>query len=269
MNRPSPSLIAVLVLSCSVLLASFLSTGAGEQTPIPAPAPPETAPTTSSGVPADLREGVLAALPMGAQIAPIPCTYGRDGLPDKTREGLLVADTDGDGRDEIVVAYLALPTFEMREQDYAAMYGAYFQRAHVRVLKEVDGVWREQWDSGGWGSGFGTDTPARLMSLPATEQKAGAEGFLSVRDVTGDERPEVLFSRRSDSANGAAFEVWQWRHGVYVQVAETGGIVGAADGKVTVVDFDEAGEQRTRSLVWNEREHRFVEERYHGQEDDG
>ncbi len=268
MNRRTLNVL-VLLASASLLVAVAFCSRAGGQAPQPQKPPASVA--APLAMPAELREQIMRALPLGAQIARVPRVYGGPGFEPQTYdEAAARGDTDGDGQEEIVVGYIAPPDFDdVPGPGFGALARAVFFHAHLRVLKQVDGVWREQWDSGGWGSSFQTDRPNVIGPLPAAEQEQYTRNFFSVRDVTGDGRPEILCVQRAHAAAGSLLWVWQWQRSTYVLVARTDSLVTIADGKITNVFPEKDKGQGVATLVWSERTHEFEDERYVQQDADG
>jgi len=152
-------------------------------------------------------EELLRYLPANSIIDQIPTVFDEKRRVTRHRQGIIPGDTDGDGTEEIVVAYCTPP-----HKDGPGI----CRCAHIKVL-DWDGVgWREQWDSGGWGIEFIARMPREIVNADAETQRAYSRNFFDVRDINGDDLPDILFTRASFLAEGDRFEAWTW-DGVYYQ----------------------------------------------------
>ncbi len=180
---------------------------------------------------------VLAHLPDGAKLADdIPLVqFGTPEETKQTRPNVFYADLDSDGQNEIIVAYYTKPHQPIVGATEAkrANAEAYFRRAHVRVLDWNGTRYVERWDSGGFGMHFiaGMDS-----ELPAPKQCLYTANYFHIRDINGDGRPEILFTRASYVASGTLFRAWSWDGTTYTCIARL-------RTKVRIEDIDGDGTQ--------------------------
>ena len=204
----------------------------------------------SSGQPPKLSETeILSLLPEGAKLADdIPQV--QFGIPEamaQRRASVRYADVDGDGQDEIVVAYYAKPQQppspeQTPEEQMAAE--AYYSRAHVGVLHWDGQKYQLIWDSKGFGSHF---VGGVGQGHPESEQREISATYFNVEDLTGDGIPEIMCARAGYSAMGQDFSVWTWdkSKGDFQRVASIDAVVRIrkVDGKKEIVqDCDHKGE---------------------------
>ncbi len=188
-------------------------------------------------------EELMGYLPLNAVIAQMPSAFDEDRRVTNRRHSIISADTDGDGTEEIIVAYCTPP-----HKDGPGI----CRRAHVRVLKWHGTTWREQWDSGGWGSGFTARMPREIVNADAETQRVYRRNFFDVRDINGDDLPDILFTRASFLAEGDQFEAWTWDGVYYRRIAVCGTLVRIENNSI-ISEFGYKGIKRENPWVfmWN------------------
>ncbi|MFQ5810838.1 MAG: hypothetical protein ACE5JM_14575 [Armatimonadota bacterium] len=205
-------------------------------------------------------EELLRCLPPGARIARIPSVFTRQRRVKQWRQGVVAADTDADGRKELVVAYYTPPhEYVAKGREDRKPREGFSQRAHVRVLEWDGTTWREQWDSGGWGMEFRARMPTEVVEAKPKTQRAYTRCLFGVRDINGDGRADILFTRSSFLAEGDRFEAWTWDQAKYRRIASCSGVVRIDEGRI-VAEYGDRGIKlpRPRHLVWDGTQ--FVQE---------
>lgn len=166
---------------------------------------------------------ILELLPSDSIVAQIPVEAIKNKDPKTMmkieyniirRQGVIVADTDGDGIDEMVVAYYKghKPFFTKEGEETDDFQQAskenplFFRRATVCILKKTGDRWGILWKSDSWGMDFG----CQMVNEPKEDKILLSEYSFQVKDLNGDLIPEILFSRRSFNAEGYQAEIWTW-----------------------------------------------------------
>jgi hypothetical protein len=93
------------------------------------------------------------------------------------------------------------------------------------------------------------------------DQGAYTDTFFSVRDITGDGKPEILFTRSSFLAEGDRFEAWRWNGDCFALVAWVDGMVRVA-GRQLFQDFEPKGMKLERPSIYRWDGERFHEQLY-------
>ena len=156
-------------------------------------------------------EGIMAFLPMGA--GGHKTFLGTPDLPKKVvapagnaaksqSPAIIYADLDGDGQDEVAVAY-----------NYEEAKGE--DRAMVRILDWDGKAYKVQWESPEFGYAFEGD-----FHFLGPQGLQYSENAFAVRDLNGDGRLDLLFTRGSWSAEGCLFEAWTWADHDYRMLVE-------------------------------------------------
>lgn len=184
----------------------------------------------------EFNENIYGFLPEKAQIAKIK-------LFQKEKMGVIRQDIDGDEKAEIIIAYYTEP------HDYTDE--RFFRRAHVKILKENGAQLKDIWDSGGWGDQFGGRVNFQGMSEEI--KKSYLESLFNVRDITGDGKPEIIFTRASFLAEGNRCEIWTWNGKEFQQIFTEDNLVRIeiCDNKTTIIsEFDNKGIKRDIPLIY-------------------
>jgi hypothetical protein len=209
-----------MVVVMLLLAAASCMTTRGARVPVPAPTESE----------------VLALLPEGAQLAnelpilePATAERGEERLPC-----VVCADVDGDDENEIVVAYYAAAPFRdppKTEEEGVAFERWYDTKARVRVLDWDGTKYLTQCDigCGAWFINYNN------KPVPAELQPYFLNVF-SVRDITGDAKPEIMFTTSCYLATGTEFSAWSWNGKEHKRIA----LVGAG---IRIEDTDNDGAQ--------------------------
>lgn len=157
---------------------------------------------TCVGTGNELSEGaILAVLPKGSVIAKLPTSFAEDGRTLAHKKAIipvrLMPGVDG----QAVVGYYTEPD----PKGGRPMGPRFHSRCHVALVAETGTEPQVIWDSGGWGSEFGME---RIDETRYSDDQLAL--FLGIRDLNGDGKSELVFSRASFRAEGTRFEIWEY-----------------------------------------------------------
>lgn len=184
--------------------------------------------TYSIGEHNSIEEKILRLLPENSRIAEIPLIryrskdkYGSVKITYKYKKGIIQKDIDGDGKEEIIVAYYTPPhRYWIKKNNKKISDEKFFKRAHVAIFEKVGDGLRKCWESDGFGNVFG------IKFLPTTLEKKKIEYpwyIFGVKDIDNDGILELAFSREGYDAMGGKTEIWGWNGKKYIRKLTTSG----------------------------------------------
>jgi hypothetical protein len=164
------------------------------------------------------EEEILSVLPKGSVIAMVPVRFAENGGVAETRKAIVQVDGLMGGDGEILVGYHTEPDNPKGKQPSTT----FEHRTHVAVVGRTQGKPELLWDSGAFGFYFGME---RLYGTTFSDGQISL--FFGARDLNGDKKFEIFFSRISTDAEGTEFEIWHFdpKRRVLQQVLATDGYV--------------------------------------------